>query len=366
MYKTSLRKMTVASPSNRFATNLFGYDFFISFKLGGFPDGAQSYASDLARRLREEDFTVFFSEEEAPPGAELGPTLTKALHSARILVVILNEGALLRSKWVRQEVEEFRRQHQKRPIIPINIDEAKEKYATDIAAWLGHEERIWLNETNEAIKNGTVSATIVKRLTITPKFMRANSRLRWTGGAVAVALLLLTIWAFIERSVAIEARDQALHNESRAFSALSGVAIADNRPNHAAQLALAAWPRDDRDQHLRLETALQNLSKAVAERLYLHQMRHDSAVDGALLTKDGRRILSWSDDSTLRLWDAATGQQIGPTMKHDGIEGALLTKDGRRILSWSSDSTLRLWDAATGLPIGPAMKHDDPVPMARC
>jgi WD40 repeat protein len=34
--------------------------------------------------------------------------------------------------------------------------------------------------------------------------------------------------------------------------------------------------------------------------------------------KDERRILSWSSDQTLRLWDVATGQQIGPAMKHDG------------------------------------------------
>jgi len=29
------------------------------------------------------------------------------------------------------------------------------------------------------------------------------------------------------------------------------------------------------------------------------------------VAKDDRRILSWSEDKTLRLWDAATGQQIG-------------------------------------------------------
>jgi hypothetical protein len=55
-------------------------------------------------------------------------------------------------------------------------------------------------------------------------------------------------------------------------------------------------------------------------------MKHDGLVNGARLTKDETRILSWSDD--LRLWDVATGQQIGPAMKHDrSVNGAVLTKD---------------------------------------
>ena len=67
---------------------------------------------------------------------------------------------------------------------------------------------------------------------------------------------------------------------------------------------------------------------------------------GASYSWNERRILSWSNGNTLRLWDAATGQQIGPAMKHDDqVNGAVLTKDERRILSWSSDNTLRLWDA---------------------
>jgi hypothetical protein len=47
--------------------------------------------------------------------------------------------------------------------------------------------------------------------------------------------------------------------------------------------------------------------------------------DGALLTKDETRILSWSEDKTLRVWDVATGQEIGPAMKHDdSVYGGLL------------------------------------------
>jgi WD40 repeat protein len=83
---------------------------------------------------------------------------------------------------------------------------------------------------------------------------------------------------------------------------------------------------------------------------------------GALYSPDGKRILSWSDDKTLRLWDAATGAAIGEPMRHDGpVFGALYSPDGKRILSWSSDETLRLWDAATGAAIGAPLRHEDAV-----
>jgi WD40 repeat protein len=52
--------------------------------------------------------------------------------------------------------------------------------------------------------------------------------------------------------------------------------------------------------------------------------------DGDLLTKDETRILSWSEDKTLRLWDVATSQEIGPAMKHDdSVYGALLRRPRR-------------------------------------
>ena len=72
------------------AARLFGYDLFFSFALGPPPRGTLSYASDLARRLRERDFTVFLSEDEAPPGEHLDKPLRKALHRSRILVVTVN------------------------------------------------------------------------------------------------------------------------------------------------------------------------------------------------------------------------------------------------------------------------------------
>ncbi|KAG1891650.1 WD40-repeat-containing domain protein [Suillus fuscotomentosus] len=69
---------------------------------------------------------------------------------------------------------------------------------------------------------------------------------------------------------------------------------------------------------------------------------------------DGTRIVSGSDDQTIRLWDAGTGQPVGEPLKgHTGlIRTVSFSPDGTRIVSGSDDQTIRLWDAGTGKSVG--------------
>ena len=69
---------------------------------------------------------------------------------------------------------------------------------------------------------------------------------------------------------------------------------------------------------------------------------------------DGNRIVSGSDDKTVRMWDADTGQPIGePLTGHtDGVSSVAFSPDGHRLASGSYDKTVRLWDADTGQPVG--------------
>jgi WD40 repeat protein len=72
---------------------------------------------------------------------------------------------------------------------------------------------------------------------------------------------------------------------------------------------------------------------------------HLDSVVGALLLEDGRRVLSWSLDNTIRVWDVASGQSLAALDEHqDSVSGVLLLGDGRHALSWSRDNTLRVWD----------------------
>jgi TIR domain len=171
---------TSRAPKRNFASRVFGYDLFISFALGPPPRGTHSYASDLARRLRECDFTVFFSEDEAAPGEQLDSTLLNALYRSRTLVVVANRGTLQEPRWVRQEVETFRSRHPDRPIIPISVGGALQDatLADQTRQWLAFDNKIWLDESHDAVAQGIASDEMVARLAMVPAG-RAHVAQKW-------------------------------------------------------------------------------------------------------------------------------------------------------------------------------------------
>ena len=83
---------------------------------------------------------------------------------------------------------------------------------------------------------------------------------------------------------------------------------------------------------------------------------------GAVFNRDESRILTWSEDNTARLWDAATGQEVVAPLRHeDEVWGAAFNGDESRILTWSWDNTARLWDAATGQEVVAPLRHEGTV-----
>jgi WD40 repeat protein len=81
-----------------------------------------------------------------------------------------------------------------------------------------------------------------------------------------------------------------------------------------------------------------------------------------ILEMSDGRILYWSD-SELGLWNPTDGENFkfettGPNFKSEQPHWFLgaLEMPNKRILSWSSDGGLRLWDPTTGFVIGPAMR----------
>jgi WD40 repeat protein/tetratricopeptide (TPR) repeat protein len=66
-----------------------------------------------------------------------------------------------------------------------------------------------------------------------------------------------------------------------------------------------------------------------------------------------------------RLWDAHTGQPVGPPMKHTKkINTIDFSPDSQVLVTAGDDRIARLWDTRTALPKGDGLEHDGPVLVA--
>jgi len=116
------------------------------------------------------------------------------------------------------------------------------------------------------------------------------------------------------------------------------------------RLRLSGWSVDEIDGRLQIPAPARFLRiRHVATRESLALVRdlvgHSASVLACAVTPDGRRIVSGSQDRTLRIWDASSGRPLATLQDHSAsVRACVVTPDGRHVVSASHDKTLKVWD----------------------
>lgn len=200
----------------KLSERIFGYDVFISFALGEPPRGSFSYASDLARRLQDAGLVVFFCEEELGYGDTLSTSLDSALANSKVMAVIINAEVLEDPRWIRIEVEQFRRYHPKSPVIPVSLDRCLPDIAAQKVAvenWHGFEKRKFILELHENGASNSASQQTLDSIITSVGRLRANFKWRALVAFFVFLLLVLTLVSWRMKFAADLARNEAEHKQ---------------------------------------------------------------------------------------------------------------------------------------------------------
>jgi DNA-binding SARP family transcriptional activator len=191
---------------------------------------------------------------------------------------------------------------------------------------------------------------------------RANRQLRRRAWYLAGALMVAAVLALVSLFLAQQASaDAARAEQERRIAVVSDLSV--NAVNNLFQdpqlsllLALQAVSAGSEDGQNVPRKAEEALHRAVqASQTQLKLFGHTAALWDVSSSPDGKRLATASHDTTARVWDAETGDELLTLCCHEStVSQTAFSPDGTRLATASADATARIWDISPSLASGSA------------
>ena len=253
--------------------------------------------------------------------------------------MVANREMLEDPRWIRTEVEEFRKAHPRRPVIPIFIDEPlKDKaLAYKVREWLPYEGNIWIDDKAEALAEGVVSKVAVARLTTAPSHRKANRSWRWTVGTVTAFLAVLVV-LLLRQNLALE---KTIHTQ---IGLRLNVEAQQKGSTESRLIGRLVGYRLSPEPEI-----LNDLGKEYFRLSYVDKLIGSATMKmvTASFSKRDNRLVSLSENGQLHEFDAHTGKEVSKGLVPSGLKVRKWTMgcNGASTAFVSVGGSLWLWEA---------------------
>lgn len=331
----------------------------------------------LCEALEQVEHTAWLDDNDIPPAAEFPPEIQAGIEESDSFVFVLSPYSVAPDSYCGQELEHAVK-HAKRliPVLRRQVDEKAVPGPLQTPNWIWSRER---DDFDVAVEK------LIEAIDTDLPWVRQHTRLtkraaEWDEKGRDDSFLLRgtdlqDAERWLEESDAGRAQEPSqLHHDY--VEASRGLRERERQEALARKLAEHAEQSMDRGPALLPRSvllAVESMRRSPSEEGYralrsglallpipVVGIRHQSRVTTIAFARDGRRIVSGSEDGAVRVFDVAANRELVVVRHGASVTSVTFSPDGEWIATASEDRTACTWDAETGRRLA-VTSHDAPV-----